>query len=70
MPLAGRSKVNTASKVIHSGTGESILLGYGYDRENMLDDYSGTYNEADADAVATLLGYAYQVAYGTGSTEI
>lgn len=38
----------------------------------MLDNYSGTYNEADADAVATLmrdLGYAYQVAYGTGSTD-
>lgn len=59
--------------MIHSGTGESILLGYGYDWENMLDNYSGTYNEADADAVATLvcdLGYAYQVAYGTGSIEI
>lgn len=34
-------------KVYHSGTGESILLGYGYDWENMLDNYSGTYNEAD-----------------------
>ena len=59
--------------MIHSGTGESILLGYRYDWENMLDNYSGTYNEADADAVATLmrdLGYAYQVAYGTGSIEI
>ena len=59
--------------MINSGTGESILLGYRYDWENMLDNYNGTYNEADADAVATLvrdLGYAYQVAYGTGSTEI
>lgn len=59
-------------KVYHSGTGESILLGYEYDWGNMLDCYSGTYNEAEAYAVATLmrdLGYAYQVAYGTNSTD-
>ncbi|MBR5455391.1 MAG: C10 family peptidase [Bacteroidaceae bacterium] len=58
-------------KVYHSGTGESITLGHEYDWENMLHNYSASYNETEATAVATLmrdLGYAYQVEYGTGST--
>ena len=59
-------------KVYHSGTGESIVLGHEYDWENMLHNYSGSYTDAQATAVATLmrdLGYAYQVEYGTGSTQ-
>ena len=59
-------------KVYHSGTGESITLGHEYDWENMLPAYSGTYSDAEADAVATLmrdLGWAYEVDYGTGSTQ-
>ena len=58
-------------KVYHSGTGESITLGHVYDWDNMLDSYSNGYSDEEADAVATLmrdLGYAYQVEYGTGST--
>lgn len=58
-------------KVYHSGTGESITLGHEYDWENMLASYSGTYSNAEADAVATLmrdLGWAYGVEYGTGNT--
>lgn len=58
-------------KVYHSGTGESITLGHEYDWENMLGSYSGTYSNAEADAVATLmrdLGWAYGVEYGTGNT--
>lgn len=59
-------------KVYHSGTGESVILGHDYDWDNILDSYNGTYNETEADAVAVLMrdiGYAYQVAYGTGSTD-
>lgn len=58
-------------KVYHSGTGESITLGHVYDWDNMLADYSGTYSDAEAEAVATLmrdLGWAYGVEYGTGNT--
>ena len=58
-------------RVYHSGTGESIVLGHEYDWENMLHSYSGSYNDTEATAVATLMrdiGYAYQVEYGTGST--
>lgn len=58
-------------KVYHSGTGESITLGHVYDWENMLGSYSGTYSDAEANAVATLmrdLGWAYGVDYGTGNT--
>ncbi len=58
-------------KVYHSGTGESITLGHEYDWENMLGSYSGTYSNAEADAVATLmrdLGWTYGVEYGTGNT--
>lgn len=58
-------------KVYHSGTGESITLGHEYDWENILKSYSGTYSDAEAEAVATLmrdLGWAYGVDYGTGST--
>lgn len=60
-----------AKKVYHSGTGESITLGHVYDWENMLGSYSGTYSDAEANAVATLmrdLGWAYGVDYGTGNT--
>lgn len=59
-------------KVYHSGTGESITLGHEYDWENMLNNYSASYNETEATAVATLmrdLGWAYGVEYGTGSTQ-
>lgn len=59
-------------KVYHSGTGESIILGHEYDWDNMLSNYSGEYTETEAIAVATLMrdvGYAYQVAYGIGSTD-
>lgn len=59
-------------KVYHSGTGESIILGHDYDWDNMLDSYREGYNDIEADAVAILmrdLGYAYQVVYGTGSTD-
>ena len=58
-------------KVYHSGTGESITLGHEYDWENMPGSYSGTYSNAEADAVATLmrdLGWTYGVEYGTGNT--
>lgn len=58
-------------KVYHSGTGESITLGHEYDWENMLHSYAGTYSDAEAEAVATLmrdLGWAYGVEYGTGNT--
>ncbi len=58
-------------KVYHSGTGESITLGHVYDWDNMLADYRGTYSDAEAEAVATLmrdLGWAYGVEYGTGNT--
>ena len=59
-------------KVYHSATGESMTLGHNYDWENMLGSYSGTYSDAEADAVATLmrdLGWAYGVEYGTGNTQ-
>lgn len=59
-------------KVYHSGTGESIVLGHEYDWANMLHSYSNSYTAEQATAVATLmrdLGYAYQVEYGTGSTQ-
>lgn len=59
-------------KVYHSGTGESITLGHVYDWDNMLASYNGTYSDAEADAVATLmrdLGWAYGVDYGTGSPQ-
>ncbi len=59
-------------KVYHSGTGESFVLGHEYDWDNMLGSYSGTYSDAEANAVATLmrdLGWAYGVDYGTGSTQ-
>ena len=59
-------------KVYHSGTGESIILGHEYDWDNMLHSYSGDYSDEEAQAVATLmrdLGYAYQVEYGTSSTQ-
>ena len=59
-------------KVYHSGTGESITLGHEYDWDNMLHNYRNGYNDEQATAVATLMrdiGYAYQVAYGTGSTD-
>ncbi|MBQ3187848.1 MAG: C10 family peptidase [Bacteroidaceae bacterium] len=58
--------------VYHSGTGESMVLGHEYDWENMLSSYSSGYTDEQATAVATLmrdLGWAYQVAYGTGGTE-
>ena len=63
--------VSATGKGVHSATGETITFGYEYDWDNILDDYSGTYTTAQADAVATLvrdLGYAYQVSYGTGGT--
>ncbi len=59
-------------KVYHSGTGESMMLGHEYEWDNMLSSYSDEYTEEQATAVATLMrdiGYAYQVAYGTGSTD-
>ena len=62
----------TETKVTHSSTGESITLGHNYDWDNMISNYSGTYSEAQATAVATLmrdLGYAYEVVYGTSSTQ-
>lgn len=58
-------------KVYHSGTGKSITLGHEYDWASMLDSYSSTYSETEADAVATLmrdLGWAYGVEYGTSGT--
>ena len=63
--------VSATGKGVHSATGETITFGHEYDWDNILDDYSGTYTTAQADAVATLvrdLGYAYQVSYGTGGT--
>ena len=59
-------------KVYHSGTGESIMLGHNYEWNNMLPSYRNGYTEEQATAVATLMrdiGYSYQVAYGTGSTD-
>ena len=59
-------------KVYHSGTGESMMLGHEYEWDNMLSSYSDGYTVEQATAVATLMrdiGYAYQVAYGTGSTD-
>lgn len=59
-------------KVYHSGTGESMMLGHEYDWENMLNSYSGTFDNTEANAVATLmrdLGWAYGVDYGTSSTD-
>ena len=59
-------------KVYHSGTGESMMLGHEYEWDNMLPSYSDGYTVEQATAVATLMrdiGYAYQVAYGTGSTD-
>lgn len=66
-PLSAKEK-----RVYHSGTGESITLGHEYDWSNILKSYSGTYNDVEAEAVATLmrdLGWAYGVDYGTGSTQ-
>ena len=62
----------TEKKVYHSGTGESMMLGHEYDWENMLNSYSGTFDNTEANAVATLmrdLGWAYGVDYGTSSTD-
>ena len=59
-------------RVYHSGTGENITLGHAYEYENMLNSYRGSYTAEQASAVATLmrdLGWAYQVNYGTGSTD-
>ena len=59
-------------KVYHSGTGESMTLGHSYEWDKMLKSYRGTYSDAEAEAVATLmrdLGWAYGVEYGTGSTQ-
>ena len=59
-------------KVYHSGTGESMMLGHEYEWDNMLSSYCDGYTVEQATAVATLMrdiGYAYQVAYGTGSTD-
>ena len=58
-------------KVYHSGTGESMLLGEKYEWENMLYNYNGSYNDTQANAVASLmrdLGWAYGVEYGTSNT--
>ena len=58
-------------KAYHSGTGEYIMLGHEYDYEKMLDNYRGEYTDEESMDAATLIrdiGYAYQVAYGTGST--
>ncbi len=58
-------------KVYHSGTGESMTLGHSYEWDKMLKSYRGTYSDAEAEAVATLmrdLGWAYGVEYGTGNT--
>ena len=58
-------------RVYHSGTGESMTLGHVYDWDKMLNSYSGTYTDEEANAVATLmrdLGWAYGVEYGTGNT--
>lgn len=58
-------------KVYHSGTGESMTLGHAYEWDKMLKSYRGTYSDAEAEAVATLmrdLGWAYGVEYGTGNT--
>ena len=56
----------------HPGTGKDpITLGYEYDWANMISSYSGTYTEAQATAVATLMrdfGYANGVAYSAGNT--
>ena len=57
--------------VYHPGTGEAHQIGYEYDWDNMISSYSGTYSEAQAAAVATLMrdfGYANGVAYGTSET--
>ena len=56
---------------VHAGTGETMQFGHEYDWNNILDDYSGTYNDEEATAVATLvrdLGWAYQVGYGVSDT--
>lgn len=58
--------------VQHTGTGEKITLGHEYDWAKMLHSYSGTYNEEQADAMATLMrdvGYAYGVVYGVYETQ-
>ncbi len=42
-----------------------------YDWDNMLDDYSGTYTDSQADAVATLMrdcGYSVSMDYGTSAS--
>ena len=65
-PVAAKS-----TTVYHPGTGEAHQIGYEYDWDNMISNYSGTYSEAQAAAVATLMrdfGYANGVAYGTSET--
>ena len=65
-PVAAKS-----TTVYHPGTGEAHQIGYEYDWDNMISNYSGTYSEAQAAAVATLMrdfGYANSVAYGTSET--
>ena len=65
-PVAAKS-----TTVYHPGTGEAHQIDYEYDWDNMISNYSGTYSEAQATAVATLMrdfGYANGVAYGTSET--
>ena len=53
------------------GYGDPVTLGHTYDYADMLNSYSGTYTNAQATAVATLmrdLGYVYQAEYGSNST--
>lgn len=65
-PVAAKS-----TTVYHPGTDEAHQIDYEYDWDNMISNYSGTYSEAQATAVATLMrdfGYANGVAYGTSET--
>ena len=64
-PESGSGSVTHNSETLDLST-------HTYDYENMLLSYSGTYNEAQATAVATLmrdLGYAAKVTYGTSGTD-
>ena len=63
-PVSGSGSVTHNSETLDLST-------HTYDYENMLLSYSGSYNDDQATAVATLmrdLGYATKVGYGTSAT--
>ena len=63
-------KTANEARAIHYSGNDTIMLGdHEYDWENMLSSYSGSYTEAQATAVATLMrdfGYANGVNFSTG----